>query len=147
MAFVFAFILAAFLGYIYGHRIRPNLKLQKALRDFQSRAAAILEDEKKGVYKTIVTDNQKSSELVVEVKELAVTQGGQVKVEYLSAYYKNPVFRTRKKAEMLQEVYDLLGEYLPKNEIEWYEVNGRHANLKEFVKELDTEQKPHIGIN
>ncbi len=107
----------------------------------------MLEDEKKGVYKTIVTDNQKSSELVVEVKELAVTQGGQVKVQYLNAYYKNPVFRTRKGAELLQEVHGLLGDYLPKNEIEWYEVNGRHQNIREFVQELETVQKSHIRIN
>ncbi|GGK79316.1 hypothetical protein ACD591_08540 [Rufibacter glacialis] len=142
MAIFFAFILAGFLGYLYGHRIRPNLKLQKTLKDLQERCKAVLEDEKKGVYKTIVTDNQKSSELVVEVKELAVTEGGQVKVEYLSAFYKNPVFRTRKGPELLQEVHGLLGDYLPRHEVEWYEVNGRHQKIREFVTELETAQKP-----
>ncbi|MBC3538840.1 hypothetical protein ACFSC6_20540 [Rufibacter sediminis] len=143
MALFFAFILAGFLGYIYGHRIRPNQKLQRTLKELQEKCRAVLEDEKKGVYKTIVTDHQKSSELVVEVKELAVTQGGQVKVQYLSAFYKNPEFRTRKGPELLQEVHGLLGEYLPKNEIEWFEVNGRHQNIKEFVTELESIQNPH----
>ncbi|RNI29130.1 hypothetical protein [Rufibacter latericius] len=147
MAFTIAFILilGGFLGYIYGSRIRPNQKLQKTIQDLQEKCRAVLEDEHKGVYKTIVTDKQKSSELVVEVKELAVTQGGQVKVQYLSAFYKNPEFRTRKGPELLQEVHGLLGEYLPKNEIEWYEVNGRHQKIKEFVVELDSVQNPHTA--
>ncbi|WP_210465332.1 MULTISPECIES: hypothetical protein [Rufibacter] len=145
MAIFFAFILAAILGYIYGHRIRPNKRLQKTLRELKEKCSAVLEDEKKGVYKTIVTENQKSSELVVEVKELAVTQAGQVKVQYLGAYYKNPAFRTRKGPELLQEVQGLLGDYLPKQEIEWYEVNGRHAAIKEFVKELETIENPHTA--
>jgi hypothetical protein len=147
MAIFFAFLLAGFLGYIYGHYVRPNYKLQQTLKDVQEKCRAVLEDEKKGVYKTIVTDNQKSSELVVEVKELAVTQGGQVKVEYLSAYYKNPVFRTRKGAELLQEVHGLLGDYLPKHEIEWYEVNDRHQNIRTFVNELEPVQNLRIQRN
>ncbi|KAA3438838.1 hypothetical protein FOA19_10470 [Rufibacter hautae] len=133
------------LGYIYGHRIRPNRRLQKIMRELKEKCSAVLEDEKKGVYKTIVTENQNSSELVVEVKELAVTETGQVKVQYLNAFYKNPSFRTRKGTELLQEVHGLLGEYLPKQEIEWYEVNGRHAAIKEFVNELDTIQNPHTA--
>ncbi|WP_205502466.1 hypothetical protein [Rufibacter psychrotolerans] len=142
-AIIFACILAAFLGYIYGNRIRPNQKLRKALAEVRQKCQAVLEEGRKGVYKTLVQEEQKSSELVVEVKELAVTQAGQVKVQYLSAYYKNPAFRTRKGEALLQEVQGLLGDYLPASEIEWYEQEDRHAHLRAFVQAIDTVKHPH----
>ncbi|MDQ3292112.1 MAG: hypothetical protein M3Q05_12570, partial [Bacteroidota bacterium] len=88
------------------------------------------------VYKTVVTENNKSSELVVEVKELAITQSGQVKVKYLSAFYRNPEFRIRKGDALLKEVQGLLGDYLPFNEIEWYETTERHENIKKYLNSV-----------
>jgi hypothetical protein len=79
----------------------------------------------------------------VEVKELAVTKAGQVKVEYLSAFYKNPEFRTRKGEALLKEVQGLLGDYLPLHEIEWYETTERHENIKNFVKTFDHTYKTY----
>ncbi|TXK52200.1 hypothetical protein FVR03_01660 [Pontibacter qinzhouensis] len=124
------------LGYIYGHHIRPNQRLRSALIDVKQKCIAALEEGNKGVYRTIVTDNNKSSELVVEIRELAVTQNGQVKVQYLSAFYKNPDFRTKKGDALLKEVHGLLGEYLPLNEIEWYEVTERHENIKKYLNSV-----------
>jgi 50S ribosomal subunit-associated GTPase HflX len=72
----------------------------------------MLQDGSKGVYRTIVTNNNQTSELIVEVKELAVTKGGKVKVEFISANYKNPDFRTLIGEELLHEVRNLLGDYL-----------------------------------
>ncbi len=131
------FILGALLGYIYGYHIRPKKRLRQAVRDVRERCVAALEEGNRGVYKTVVTDNnRKSSELVVEVKELAVTQSGQVKVQYLSAFYKNPEFRTRKGEALLKEVQGLLGDYLHLNEIEWYETNERHENIKKYLNSI-----------
>ncbi len=137
MAIIIVAIAAAFLGYIYGHRIRPNQLLKEAVREVKEKCVAALEEGNKGVYKTIVTDNNVSSELVVEVKELAVTQNGLVKVQYLSAYYKNPEFRTKKGDALLKEVHGLLGEYLPLNEIEWYETTERHENIKKYLNSIN----------
>ncbi|WP_303409630.1 hypothetical protein [Pontibacter sp. BT731] len=125
------------LGYIVGHYVMPNRKLRQALQDVRKQCAAALEEGNKGVYKTIVTDNGKSSELVVEVRELAITKTGQVKVEYVSAQYRNPDFRTKKGEALLSEVRDLLGEYLPLNDIEWYETTDRHENIKKYLNSLD----------
>ena len=129
-------LVTAFLGYIYGYYVRPNQRLRKALKEVREKCRVALEEGNKGVYKTIVTDHNKSSELVVEIKELAVTQNGQVKVQYLSAYYKNPEFRTRKGDALLKEVHGLLGEYLPLNEIEWYETTERHENIKKYLDSI-----------
>lgn len=125
------------MGYIVGHYIVPNRHLRKALHDVRKQCAVALEEGNKGVYKTIVNDNGKSSELVVEVRELAVTKTGQVKVEYVSAQYRNPDFRTKKGEALLNEVRDLLGEYLPLNDIEWYEQTDRHERIKKYLDSLD----------
>ena len=142
MAFgsIILLLIGAIIGYFYGSRIKPNKELQETLQEIKTKGQALLEEGKKGVYKTIVTDNQNSSELVVEVKEQAVTTGGQVKVQYLSAHYKNPDFRTRKGEALLQEVQGLLGEYLPQHEIEWYDTHERQENLREFLTALDATQ-------
>ena len=73
----------------------------------------------------------------MEVRELAITKTGQVKVEYLSAQYRNPDFRTKKGEALLNEVRDLLGEYLPLNDIEWYETTDRHERIKKYLDSLD----------
>ena len=137
MLIFWTFLIAAILGYIIGHYVAPNRRLQAALREVRQQCVAALEEGNKGVYKTHVTESGKSSELVVEVRELAVTKTGQVKVEYLSAFYKNPEFRTKKGEALLREVHGLLGEYLPLNEIEWYETNERHENIKKYLNTLD----------
>jgi hypothetical protein len=131
-------VVGAILGYLYGFYVRPNQQLRAALQEAREKCTAALEEGNKGVYKTIVTDNNKSSELVVEVKELAVTQNGQVKVQYLSAFYKNPDFRTKKGDALLKEVHGMLGEYLPLNEIEWYETTERHESIKKYLNSLNT---------
>lgn len=138
MLIFWTLVLGAFLGYLYGYYVRPNQQLRNALKTAREKCMAALEEGNKGVYKTIVSDNNKSSELVVEVKELAVTQNGQVKVQYLSAFYKNPDFRTKKGEALLKEVHGLLGEYLPLNEIEWYETTERHENIKKYLNSLTT---------
>jgi len=145
MAFIWTLILGAIIGFVFGHYIRPNQKLRNALQEFRAKAVAVLEEGNKGVYRTIVTDRDNSSELVVEIKELAVTQNGQVKVQYLSAFYKNPEFRTRKGEALLKEVHGLLGEYLPLNEIEWYETTERHENIKKHLSTLDNAPKYQLG--
>lgn len=145
MAFIWTLILGAIIGYVFGHTIRPNHRLRNALKEFRAKATAVLEEGNKGVYRTIVTDKNNSSELVVEVKELAVTKNGQVKVQYLSAFYKNPEFRTRKGEALLQEVHGLLGEYLPLNEIEWYETTQRHENIKNYLHTLEHAPKHQLG--
>jgi len=129
-------LVAAFLGYVYGYYINPNQRLRKALKEVREKCQMALEEGNKGVYKTIVSNHNESSELVVEVKELAVTQNGQVKVQYLSAFYKNPEFRTRKGDALLKEVHGLLGDYLPLNEIEWYETTERHENIKKYLNSI-----------
>lgn len=141
MGFFWTFVIAFFLGYIYGYHIKPKFHFRKILKELKEKCMAALEEGNKGVYKTIVTENNKSSELVVEVKELAVTQNGQVKVQYLSAFYKNPEFRNKKGEALLKEVHGLLGEYLPLNEIEWYETTQRHENIKKYINTLDTAHK------
>ncbi|MFD2247953.1 hypothetical protein [Pontibacter ruber] len=140
MLIFWASVLAAFLGYVYGYYIRPNQRLRQALNDARQKCIAVLEEGNKGVYRTIVTDNNKSSELVVEVKELAVTKNGQVKVQYLSAFYKNPDFRTKKGEALLKEVHGLLGEYLPLSEIEWYETTEQHENIRKYLNSLQVTQ-------
>lgn len=134
-------MLGALAGYVFGYYIRPNQRLRTTIREAKEKCRAALEEGHKGVYKTIVTDQNKSSELVVEVKELAVTQAGQVKVEYLSAFYKNPEFRTRKGDAMLKEVHGLLGEYLPMHEIEWYETTEQHERIKNHLNTIKGAQK------
>ncbi|QMU29296.1 hypothetical protein [Adhaeribacter radiodurans] len=137
MAIFWTFIIGALLGYIYGYHIRPKQRLKYAVREVRDKCVAALEEGNKGVYKTVVTNSaNKSSELVVEVKELAITQSGQVKVQYLSAYYRNPEFRTRKGEALLKEVQGLLGDYLPLSEIEWYETNERHENIKKYLNSV-----------
>lgn len=140
MIIFWTFILGALLGYIYGYYIRPKQRLRQALREVREKCTAVLEGGNKGIYKTLITDNDKSSELVVEIQELAVTQNSQVKVKYLSAYYKNPEFRTRKGEALLQEVHGLLGDYLPLNEIEWYDNTSRQANIKSYLNNINITQ-------
>jgi len=136
MGIFLIFLVGALLGYIYGYFIRPKQRLRNAIIEVREKCKLALEEGNKGVYKTIVSDQQKSSELVVEVKELAITQSGQVKVQYLSAFYKNPEFRTRKGDALLKEVHGLLGDYLPLNEIEWYETTERHENIKKYLNTM-----------
>ena len=138
------FVIAFVLGYFYGHNIRPNNRLREAIREVKEKCMAALEEGNRGVYKTFVTEDNKSSELVAEVKELAVTQQGQVKVQYLNAYYKNPEFRTKKGDALLKEVQALLGDYLPMNEIEWYEKNERHENIKKYMNDLTLKHHNHL---
>jgi spore cortex formation protein SpoVR/YcgB (stage V sporulation) len=136
MGIFLIFLVGALLGYIYGYFIRPKQRLRNAIIEVREKCKAALEEGNKGVYKTIVSSQQKSSELVVEVRELALTQSGQVKVQYLSAFYKNPEFRTRKGDALLKEVHGLLGDYLPLNEIEWYETTERHENIKKYLNTM-----------
>lgn len=145
MLVFWTFILAALLGYVIGHYLRPNIRLQQSIQEAKRICGAVLLEGNKGVYKTIVTDQNQTSELIVEVKELAVTKSGQVKVEYLSANYKNPDFRTRKGEALLQEVRDLLGDYLPLEDIEWYETSDSHDNIKKHLRSLDTLHRQHFG--
>lgn len=137
---ILIFILGALLGYIYGYYIRPRQKLRQALREVRQKCIEALEGGHKGVYKTIVTDQAQSSELVVEVQEKALTQNGQVKVQYLSAYYKNPAFRTRKGQALLDEVRGLLGDYLPLQEIEWYDTANRQELIRKYLNSLTITQ-------
>ncbi|WP_242919470.1 hypothetical protein [Pontibacter liquoris] len=145
MLIFWTLLIGAALGYMFGHYINPNLRLRKAIKEARALLTTALEEKHKGVYKTIVTEQNQSSELVAEVRELAITSGGQVKVEYLSAAYKNPAFRTRKGEALLREVRDLLGDYLPLNEIEWYENSDRLANINKNLNSLDNLQKQHFG--
>jgi len=138
-------VIGAAIGYVFGYYIRPNQQLRKAIKAARETGVAVLEEGHKGVYKTIVTDQNQSSELIVEVKELAVTEGGKVKVQYLSAYYKNPGFRTRKGEALLREVRDLLGDYLPLNDIEWYETTERHELIKKHLDSLDNLHRQQLG--
>jgi hypothetical protein len=138
-------LLAFFIGYIYGNKIRPNIRLRDSLEEVTEKCTAVLEEGNKGVYKTIVTENNRSSELTVEVKELAITRNGQVKVQYLSAFYKNPEFRTKKGDALLAEVHGLLGDYLPMDEIEWYETTERHTNIKNYLQSINTSYRQQLG--
>lgn len=137
MGFVTILIIGAILGYIYASRFKPNNDVKELLQELRVRGEELLEGGRKGVYKTIVTDQQASSELVVEIKELATTTAGQVKIQYLTAFYKNPDFRTRKGEALLEEVRNLLGEYLPQQEIEWYDSQTREENLRQFLATLE----------
>ena len=145
MLIFWTFVIGAVLGYVFGHYLKPNRRLQKALQEFRAKSMALLEEGNKGIYKTIITEHEQSSELVVEVKELAVTKTGLVKVAYLSAQYKNPDFRTKKGEALLREVHDLLGDYLPLEEIEWYETSERHERIKQYLHTLDTYPKNQFG--
>ncbi|WP_204281967.1 hypothetical protein [Pontibacter burrus] len=145
MIIFWTFVIGAVLGYLIGHYVRPNMRLRQSLEKAKQLAGTMLQEGHKGVYKTIVTDNNQTSELIVEVKELAVTKGGQVKVEYISANYKNPDFRTRKGEALLQEVRDLLGDYLPLEDIEWYETTEQHERIKRNLHTADTLHKQHFG--
>lgn len=144
MLIFWTLVIGAVLGYVYGFYIRPNQMLRKAVRQARQTTSAVLEEGNKGVYRTIITDHNQTSELVVEVKELALTQAGQVKVEYLSAFYKNPEFRTRKGEALLREVRDLLGDYLPQNEIEWYDNTARHERARQHLHTLSKLQQHHL---
>ena len=61
MAFTYILTLAiaAFLGYIYGHHIRPKARVRQVIKEVQEKCKAVLEEGNKGVYKTIVTDKDK----------------------------------------------------------------------------------------
>lgn len=146
MAIFLTFVFAFLFGYIYGYRIKPNQRLRQTIQTVKEQCAAVLDEGNRGVYKTIVSDDNGTSELVVEIKELATTEGGQVKVQYLSAFYKNPAFRTRKGEALLQEMRDLLGDYLPLHEIEWYETGQRHENIKQHIVNLDKQYKKQYGV-
>ena len=137
-------VFAFFCGYLWGYKIKPNQRLREAIQEVKEQCRAALEEGNKGVYKTLVTEEDKTSELVVEVKELAVTEAGQVKVQYLSAFYRNPEFRTRTGEALLQEVRDLLGDFLPLDEIEWYNTAERHEQLKQHVYDLETVYKKQL---
>ncbi len=137
-------ILAFLIGYLYGHKVKPNKRLRAVILEVREQCKAALEEGNLGVYKTLVSDENQTSELVVEVKELAVTEAGQVKVQYISAFYKNPEFRTKKGDALLNEVRDLLGEYLPLQEIEWYETTQRHDNIKNHLLTLEKSYKKQL---
>lgn len=139
-------IIAFLVGYLYGYKIKPKNRLREAIKEVREKCIAALEEGNKGVYKTIITDESKTSELTVEVKELAVTESGQVKVQYISAFYKNPEFRTKKGEALLNEVRDLLGDYLPLHEIEWYETSERHDNIKRYVHSLESTFKKQYRV-
>lgn len=143
--YILTAIAAYFIGYLYGNKIRPNKQMNKALKEVREKCTAVLEEGNKGVYRTIVTDNNQSSELTVEVKELAVTKNGHVKVQYLSAFYKNPEFRTKKGEALLTEVHGLLGEYLPFDEIEWYDNSGKHTSIRNFLNSINSNSNKQIG--
>lgn len=145
MLFFWTFVIGAALGYIFGHYLKPNRRLRKVIQEARQANMAVLEEGNKGVYRTVVSDHDQTSELVVEVKELAVTKAGQVKVEYLSAFYKNPAFRTKKGEALLREVRELLGDYLPLSDIEWYENAERQINAQQNLKTLDTLHKHQLG--
>ncbi|MCC9166983.1 hypothetical protein [Pontibacter harenae] len=140
MAIFLTFMLAFVLGYVYGFHIKPKRRLRQALKDVRSQCVAALEEGNTGIYKTIVTERDKSSELTVEVKELAITQNGLVKVQYISAFYKNPEFRTKKGDALLNEVRDMLGDFLPLNEVEWYENTEKHERIKKYLNSLTVTQ-------
>ncbi len=126
------------MGYFLGSRLGPHRELKTTLQELRTQCEAALNEGRRGVYTTLITDQQKSSELVIEVKELATTQAGQVKVEYLSAYYKNPDFRTKKGEALLAEVQELLGLYLPDADIEWYQQpSARQEKVQAFAQKLE----------
>ena len=145
MLLFWTFVIGAALGYLIGHFLKPNIRLRQSIQEAKRICGTVLQEGNKGIYKTIITDQHKTSELIVEIRELAVTKGGQVKVEYLSANYKNPDFRTRKGVALLQEVRDLLGDYLPLEDIEWYETTDAHENIKKHLRSLDTLHRQHFG--
>lgn len=145
MLIFWTLVIGALLGYVFGYYIKPNLRLREAIKEARKKGQAMLGQQNKGVYRTIVTEHDQSSELVAEVRELAVTKTGQVKVEYISAYYKNPAFRTKKGDAMLREVWELLGDYLPQNEIEWYETSESHENINKHLRSIDTLERQHLG--
>ncbi|MFD2512574.1 hypothetical protein ACFSRY_01735 [Pontibacter locisalis] len=145
MLIFWTLLIGVLLGYVYGHYIKPNRKLHKAIQEARRACAVLQEDGNKGVYRTIITDHNQTSELVAEVRELAVTKAGQVKVEYISAYYKNPEFRTKKGEALLREVRELLGEYLPLSEIEWYENSERDERIHRQLSKLDNLEKHQFG--
>lgn len=140
MAIFITAIIAALLGYIYGYYIRPRQKLRQTIREVREKCQAVLEAGNKGVFRTIVTDQDQTSELVVEIQQQAYTQNGQVKVQYLNAYYKNPAFRTSKGDALLKEVHGMLGEYLPGNEIEWYDNSQKQEQIKKYLNTLTITQ-------
>jgi len=144
MVVFWSVLLGAILGYVFGYYLKPNRRLRKAIKEAREKCSAALEEGNKGVYRTVVTEHNQSSELVVEVQELAVTRSGQVKVAYLSAFYKQPEFRTKKGEGLLREVRSLLGDYLPLHEIEWYETDQRHARLRQHLQSLDELHKDHL---
>ncbi|WP_266205159.1 hypothetical protein [Pontibacter kalidii] len=145
MLIFWTLVIGAVLGYMFGYYIKPNQRLQKAIEQARQASMAVLEQGRQGVYRTVVTDHNQQSELVVEVKELAVTQAGQVKVEYLSAFYRNPDFRTKKGEALMREVRELLGDYLPLSDIEWYENAARQEQARKSLQSLDTLDKHHYG--
>ncbi|PTX18296.1 hypothetical protein C8N40_10695 [Pontibacter mucosus] len=145
MLLFWIFVIGAVLGYMYGHYLKPNLSLRKAIQEARQASQAVLQEGHQGVYRTVVSDHNEQSELVVEVKELAVTQAGMVKVEYLSAFYKNPSFRTKKGEALMREVRELLGDYLPLSDIEWYETTERQEQARKSLQTLDALGKNNVG--
>ncbi|SFG00375.1 hypothetical protein [Pontibacter chinhatensis] len=145
MLLFWIFVIGAVLGYMYGHYLKPNLSLRKAIQQAREASQAVLQEGHQGVYRTVVSDHNEQSELVVEVKELAITQAGMVKVEYLSAYYKNPSFRTKKGEALMREVRELLGDYLPLSDIEWYETTERQDKARKSLHTLDALGKNNVG--
>ena len=145
MLLFWIFVIGAVLGYMYGHYLKPNLSLRKAIQEAREASQAVLQEGHQGVYRTVVSDHNEQSELVVEVKELAVTQAGMVKVEYLSAFYKNPSFRTKKGEALMREVRELLGDYLPLSDIEWYETTERQDKARKSLHTLDALGKNNVG--
>lgn len=145
MLLFWIFVIGAVLGYMYGHYLKPNLSLRKAIQQAREASQAVLQEGHQGVYRTVVSDHNEQSELVVEVKELAVTQAGMVKVEYLSAFYKNPSFRTKKGEALMREVRELLGDYLPLSDIEWYETTERQDKARKSLHTLDALGKNNVG--
>lgn len=145
MLLFWTLVVGAVLGYVYGFYLKPNKLLRKSIEEAKQTCQLALQEGRKGVYRTLVQDHDQSSELVVEVKELALTQASQVKVEYLSAFYKNPSFRTKKEEALLREVRDLLGDYLPEQDIEWYDNRPRQTNIQEQLNNLNKLHEQHFG--
>ncbi len=137
----FLIIIAYLIGYCAGHYLWPKRQIRDTVRELREKCKIALDDGRKGMYKTTVTDQNKSSELVVEVMEKAVTTTGLTKVEYRDAFYKNPAFRNKKGKALLNEVRGLLGDYLPYEDIEWYEEHRQKEKISKFMSELDLAYK------
>ena len=67
MLIFWTLVIGAVLGYVFGYYIKPNQQLQKAIQQARQASMAVLEQGRQGVYRTVVTDHNQQTELVVEV--------------------------------------------------------------------------------